>query len=434
MKLTSRLKRWAPAEPEFLLLLFMAAVYPLVVAPHSFQIYGSFQDYFYLPRFLLLALAAGLALVLMLRERVKVEGRELIPLGAFLLFILISAALAADPLTAWVGAPLRFTGVLTYLFCMILFILAARGDLSPRLLPFMAGAAAVVSALALLQVFGLNLVPHEPFRRMLTAYGTLGNPDYFGVYAAFILPAACHLYLRERKPLRLPAGGRLRRLAGVIIGERRPLWLLAGGVIYLGLLASFTVGAWTGALAGLTLLAVFSWRPEHKRALLRLALNLLVLTLVFAALAAGLGLADKVGLVSPLERLGTIEKTAELFLRCWDFGVGPDHLTHVVQMMPYTPLMDKTPNMYLEMAVTMGAFAALAYLAFLGFVLKGRRDELGAMAAAYLVAGLFHFEVMVVMPLFWILLGSALARKARPVPAPQAEGVAQGTPGAYAQA
>lgn len=385
-----------PVEAKYLLLILMAVGYPLVVAPVQWPLplpEDYVWDYFYAPRYLFLALIAPAALAVLLRERVRIGHRAFIPLGVFLFCALVAVSLAAYPLTAWVGAPLRYTGLSTYLFSAVLLILASRTADGTRLLPYMAASAAVVSGLAVLQAGGFNPVPHESFRAGLVAYGTLGHPEYLGTYAALMLPAALYVY-RQR---------------------RSPVWLAAAALIYAGLLVSFNWGAWLGAFCGLAVVAGYSFRGPEKRAWAAPAVALLAITLAFAAWVVFGGLAGKVGVVSLRELAAIWENTLRLLSGCWAFGLGPDHLVHVVRLLPFAGLLPKTPSLYLETAVTMGVFALLAFLAFVGFVLREARSQLAvrhvflAMIVVYLVQGLFHFENIVVLPLFWIVLGLALA-------------------------
>jgi O-antigen ligase len=55
------------------------------------------------------------------------------------------------------------------------------------------------------------------------------------------------------------------------------------------------------------------------------------------------------------------------------FGIGPDHLVYAQIIMPSGSMIDKTHNIYLEKAVTVGGLALLAYLVFLALVLCNRR-------------------------------------------------------------
>jgi hypothetical protein len=370
-----------------MILLFMVCLYPLAVIPQDYKLLGLYQDYFYAPRYVLLAAFSLLALLVLLKERAEINGRVLIPLGGFLFFALLAAILAAYPVTAWVGAPQRYTGLSAYFFCVILFLLAFRAGGREKLLPYMAGAAAAVCLLAILQVCGLNLIPAEAFRKNVTAYGTLGNPDNLGIYAAFVLPAALYLYL----------------------SRRREIWLGVSALILAGLLVSFTWGAWLGALTGVLLVCWF-YRENLRQGRWALPAGILLgVVLVFAAGWNFFDLDKKVGLISPLQQLHVAANIGKLLPHTWSFGLGPDHLFHVSRMLPLTGLPDKAPGLYLEMAVTMGIFALLAYLVFIGLIMRNLRGVLPAMITVYLVQGLFHFEGLHLMPLFWIVLGLGLA-------------------------
>jgi len=396
-----------PVDAKYLLLVLMVVGYPLVVMPGQWQLplLADYPwDYFYAPRYPILAVIALAALLVLLRDAARISHPAFIPLGVFLFFAFIAASLAAYPLTAWVGAPMRYTGLSTYLFCVLLFILASRTAGGKSLLPPLVAAAAVVSGLAVLQAGGFNPVPHESFRAGLTAYGTLGHPEYLGAYAAFVLPAALYVYLRRRSPV----------------------WLAAAALIFAGLLVSFNWGAWLGAFCGLAVVARYAFTGGEKMAWPVPAATLLSVILAFAAGVVFGGLADKVGVVALREQVVVWESTLHLLSKCWAFGLGPDHLAHVVGILPFTALLPKTPSLYLETAVTMGVFALLAFLAFVGFVLRETWSRLGAqhvfsaMIVVYLVQGLFHFENIIVMPLFWIVLGLALAGAAGAEPVREA--------------
>ncbi|KJF26943.1 hypothetical protein TZ02_10435 [Clostridium aceticum] len=376
----------------FLLLLFMGVMYPLMVVP--LQIKLPFLpdyplDYYYAPRYMTLAVMSIFALAILLKEKTGIRHRAFIPIGVFLFFALIASSLGAYPLTAWMGAPFFYTGFFSYIFCIILFLLACREDWGIRLIPPMVAVAAFVSLLTMLQVLGVNLVPQDAFHKGMTAYGTMGNPDYYGTYAAFMLPAAFYLY---------------------ITSEERFLWLAAAAVIYGGLLVSFTWGAWLGGAVGGLFIAVQYFSRGQKKHWFILGGTLSAITLIFAVGNIYLDLQSKVGIKAPLAQIKLWKKTLEFFTNSWSFGIGPDHLYHVRRMLS-SSFMEKSPSMYLEIAVTLGIFALATYVFFIGYVLvRGSGDELAAMIIVYLVQGLFHYEGIHLMPLFWIVLGLSLAR------------------------
>jgi riboflavin transporter FmnP len=82
---------------------------------------------------------------------------------------------------------------------------------------------------------------------------------------------------------------------------------------------------------------------------------------------------------------------------------------------PAHELADKAHDIYLEMGLTMGIFTLLSYLVFLGFILRKWKTEIGfvlfTMIAVYLIQGVSNIDIVVIMPLFWIVLGLALSEQ-----------------------
>ncbi|MCL0080735.1 O-antigen ligase family protein [Peptococcaceae bacterium] len=460
---------------SYALLWLMIAIYPLLVIPNNvtyeFILLHPFMpetinlvpSYFYAPRYVLLAALAMLALVLLLVVKLSPGQQqrrwERVPLALFLFFGCVATVMAASPQTAWFGTPMRWTGFTTDLFCVILFLLAWHTLNLPRiekLLCWMSGAAAVVAVLAVLQYYGLNLVPHEEFRANFIAYGTMANPNFLGTYMVFTLPAAILIFLYRR---------------------RTWPWLLCSALIYAGLLVSLTRGVWlTGLLVYLVICAcVFFWSKKEKnlpdnlaaettapgectlkecaggkkgisgrlncrlsglsakKALVLLSIVFIIVTAVLVPARDGrlLGKAATMpGEMTAAVQLDQQAGSQRMFIwqetvRVWlsdpsitMFGLGPDHLIYMRIITPGESLVDKAHNIYLERAVTQGAGALLAYLVFLAAVLyrlsrcgKGTGLILTAVIGAYLIQGLFNIEVIMTMPLFWIVLGMAMACK-----------------------
>ncbi|RDV82076.1 hypothetical protein [Ammonifex thiophilus] len=372
-----------------LLLVSFCFLFPLLVIPHPVTFRDGWLDYFYAPRFLFLGLASFLALLVLLWRRVRLRlARPSLPflfLFLFLLAALVATALAPFPRLAWTGAAFRYTGLATYLLCVPLLLLAAVHGRPERPLRALTLAAALCSLLALAQLLGFNPVPHEPYRRGMTAYATLGSAENLGFFLGFAFPGALWLSL-----------------------ARRRWWLAPAVLVYLGLLLTLDWPAVLGALAGALCLA--RRRPLRLKELWP-ALPFALVTLLFFPALKLTPLAQRVGWLR-LDQFWDVWKRVVLLCKhCWAWGLGPDHLTVVVQRMPWLGFWDKTPNLYLETAVTMGAFALVFYLAFLITSLWGQRDGVGAMGVAYLVTGLFHSEILPVMPLFWVVLGFVLARR-----------------------
>ncbi|HAG08467.1 MAG: O-antigen ligase-like protein [Desulfotomaculum sp. 46_296] len=403
---------------RFIILWFMVSIYPLAVIPHP--LYISFFNgtvvppgYFYLPRYVILAFIAIIALIILIKDRVPVNHSVFIPLIFFIIFIIISSFNAPVQITAWVGSPYRYTGASTYFFCIILFILASTcsAEKTEKLLRSMLITGAVVSILALLQYFNINLVPHTATGKALISYGTMPHPNFLGTYTSFLLPASVLFFMRTQKKL----------------------FLILSILIYIGLLVSLCRGTWLASLAGILIIAFYiRKKQDHKRnfffvlliftAIIMVLLPLRESTLlnrifsISGEVAKGVNMNHQAGTY----RLFIWEHVIRLLPHFWAFGVGPDSLIYAMLKTPINEIADKAHNIYLEIAVTMGVFALASYLAFLSFFLKKWKNEIGltlfAMIAVYLIQGFSNIDVVPIMPLFWIALGLSLASRKETAP------------------
>jgi putative inorganic carbon (HCO3(-)) transporter len=393
---------------RYLILWFMAAVFPLLVIPHPFYITFALgivpPNCLYLPRYVILGVVALIALIILLKDRTTVNHPAFIPLALFIIFATISGLLAPVQMTAWIGSPFRFTGLTTYYFCIILFILAYKNRKTEQLLAWLAYTATIVSVVAILQYFGLNLVPYEASSNGGIGFGTMPHSNFLGTYMAFILPAAIFLFLRTKKAYNL----------------------IFPALIFAGLLVSQCRGAWIAALAGFILITWYVWKkPEMRKAFLALSGALLLAALIVMLTQQGivldrlLSLQGSTGInlndTAGSYRMYIWRGAWHLFLLYWPFGIGPDHLVYGNLITPAREVADKVHNIYLEMGLTMGAFSLLSYLAFLGFCLRRWTTETGfvlfTMIVVYLIQGLTNIDIVAIMPLFWIVLGAALAER-----------------------
>jgi O-antigen ligase len=123
---------------------------------------------------------------------------------------------------------------------------------------------------------------------------------------------------------------------------------------------------------------------------------------------AGANLQDSAG----SNRIFIWKEIMKLFPKCWAFGMGPDHLIYA-NIPLGTGLVDKAHNIYLEMLITLGAFALISYLVFIiGIIeLSAKKNSImyRLMIISYLLQGFFNIDVIMVLPLFWIILGFALS-------------------------
>ena len=415
-KFTQTLKAWYTKQREagtfnirYLILWFMLAIFPLLVIPNHISIRFSLgvvpPEYLYLPRYVILGIVAVVALIILLKDRTRIHHPAFIPLFFFIIFATVSGFLAPVQITAWIGSPFRFTGLTTYYFCIVLFILAQTNGKTEKLLTALVYTAAIVSCLGLLQYFGINLVPHiQNASPDLPSYGTMPHPDFFGTYTAFILPAAIFLFLRSKRFYNL----------------------LFPVLVYTGQVVSLCRGTWIASLIGLVIVAWYAWnKPEMRRNLFILLGAFAVVTLLLLPADHGLllgrifSLQGNYGInlndTAGSYRMYIWRGALHLFLLYWPFGIGPDHLMYAHLVTPAHELADKAHNIYLEIGLTMGVFTLLSYLAFLSFTLRKWKTEIGfvllTMIAVYLIQGFSNIDMVAIMPLFWIVLGLALAEQ-----------------------
>lgn len=390
----------------------MLIIYPLLVVPNSL-------GYFYFPRYILLMFTAELCIFAVIKEKGIKPSWVFIPLALYILCILISSIKAINTSTAWLGlfgiqevtvagyeniltlvSTSRFTGFITILGCVIMYLTAYKADKNDKLINAMIVCASIVGLISLLQYFGINIVPHEASRDGLLVYGTMGNPNFLATYTVFIQPAAIYKYIKS--------DGKL--------------WLICSAFIYVGLLVSCTRGAWIAGAISMIITAVYYLRNKQYRKLyVEIVISLAVVTTILMSVNDGYifkrALSIPVNLSSGLQlddssgsgRMHIWKETLKLIPDNWAFGVGLDNLIYC-GITTANGYVDKAHNIYLETAATMGIPALVFYLTFLSFFIfrRWRTDKdfmFFSMISTYLMQGFFNIDVIMVLPLFWIILG-----------------------------
>ena len=381
-----------------IIVLFMLAIYPLIVIPGPL-------DYFRGPRYLILIIIFLLSIYGLVNKNINFKKPYFYFLGLFFLFALISTFLAQDVTVAWIGSPKWYTGVSTYIFCVTLFVLALHVHRPFNYFIPMAATASVVSLIAILQHIGIDIIPHELSREGLASFGTMGHPNWLGVYTVLVLPAAVYHFLESK----------------------HYLWLLSSCLIYAALLTTMTRGAWIAFFIAFLVISIyFHKKPNTRRYYLILIVAFAVATLLMLPV-------DDWAL---LNRVSTVQDQIESSVQLEDrggsrrifiwkgalgaiqdnfyFGLGADNFSEAeVLKHPGMPF-HKTHNIYLELFVTMGAFAFLSYTAFLLyiFIFNLKNSFLYFIVIfTYLVNGLFNHDIIEVFPLFWIVLGLSLSNR-----------------------
>lgn len=386
-------------------LLFMVTMYCLMVVPIG-------PDYFYLPRAVALALVAIAAGYSYFKKTDLVNIKTCPSLLIFLLLVLISTIVGLDPVNSWFGNP-RCTGLSTYLFCTVLFFVAAESREKNTILKYALFTGMIVSALAILQWFDINLVPHEAYRESMISYSTMANQNFLASYTVFLLPAAMLWWLQQRKSI----------------------WLAAAAILFAALLATTTRGAWIAFV--FTGLYIFIQVLKGTYSRKAFSIMLVTLTLVFLILAptrGGLIVSRVISIPGQIDagvkldgdagagRIYIWKESLKLFPQYWAFGIGPENLkfAKIQPVKGQSVIADKAHNIFIEILVTMGIFALIAFIVFLLKVIKIPENDdeevLFLMITTYLVQGFFNIDVIMVMPLFWIIIGFSFGNKLGKLP------------------
>jgi putative inorganic carbon (HCO3(-)) transporter len=362
-------------------------------------------------RWCFLLSVSGLALVLGLKQRVFSRRTCALPLAAFLLLVLVSALLSEHTKEAFIGAGTRLTGFFSWACFVVLFLFAAglaskRPDIYRRVTgPAWRVSIAVISVLGLLQYFGIDLVGViSPTYNL--SYGTIGNSNHLGT---FLLTCPLPFVLT-------------RYLAGPTAVTAVEMALVYGCI-----LTTQSKSAWIALVFGLLMVL---WRHPMRKNLIRMMVIMAVVTAVLLPLR-GLAIwreAKSLGSDARLALEGDPQAgNFRLFL--WQaglgalhryalFGVGPDSYLYIAKDAFERQYGENYParahNIYLEIAVTMGVPALLAYLWFLLCCLR-RFDPKDSvqftfvlMLGIYLVQGLFLNDVLSVYPVFLTLLATGV--------------------------
>ncbi|RIK40091.1 MAG: hypothetical protein DCC58_14410 [Chloroflexi bacterium] len=351
---------------------------------------------------LLVALAAAIIRWSALAQPVILH-RGLALYACFLLVLLLSVH-GATNVSAGISELARWCIAFVAFGCFLQWCDPAR----PMHVVMLAGA--VVAATAAEALYGLfqsvRAVGPESFvigGGVTRAFGTFGRPNTFAGFLEFgpFLAAALGLYfaMRTTTALRLYRQIRLQGFVAATPARRRLFWLVAlmvaffasGSLAFLGIVASFSRGAWVGVAGGILAFALL-YGPRTR------LLTLLAIPLVIVVVASGLlarlpgSLEERVVSISDVARpfdASSIPITDENFaaverMAHWQagwrmfkdhpiLGVGPGNFNtlypsyYVREEFRFS--QGHAHNYYIHLLAETGILGLVAYLTLLGFFL-----------------------------------------------------------------
>ncbi len=398
------------------IIFIMFTIFPLLVIPNRW-------GYFYFPRYLLLVILGCISIYCVYKNFEKKFIWAYIPLIIYVLCLIIATVTSKDIFTSVNGLfglkviPLGgdennlvllstawFTGLITWIFSIVLFFVAYKVEDKRKLLKYMIITASIIGLISLFQYFNFNIVPHENFKDNYRPYGTIGHHNYLAAYCVFIVPASIHFFIVDKKKT----------------------WLLSSILIYTGMIVSGTRGSWIAFAITMVIMAYYYLKKKEYRkwfivAILALGFVTAILMLtkdgalysrlstVSQNVSDGLQLKSSAG----SNRMSIWKQVIPIIFEHWSFGVGLDNLIYYGVHLGNT-VIGKSDNIYLDLAVSAGIPALLSYLVFLSyFIFRKWKNEktflFFIMIFTYLVQAFFTNDVLMVLPLFWIVLGMSFS-------------------------
>ncbi len=329
------------------------------------------------------------------------------------------------------GSSYRFDGLLAFYLYLFAYVIARNGKkITKVIFPLLTITSLLIAIYGILQFYEIDPVPLRLYAIKWEglAFATMGNPNFLGSYLVLSLPMPIYLYFYKSK------------------------WygLFAYAILFLGLLATRTRGAWLGAFVSLIAFLILHGlsqgfkRREGIKVLAVLVTSILVmffftltsgdvfLTRIFSLFIDLSSLLNKDynEFLGGAYRVYVWGKVIQLIMMRPIFGFGLDTMYIAMEMHFKEAITqdfgkyknwDKAHNEYLNIGVSSGIFALGAYLLFLFFVLrKGFRRMIGnpayvpflAAIIGYLTQAFFNIQVVMVYYVFFAYLGIVSSEKA----------------------
>ncbi len=401
------------------ILLFACGV--VAVSPVVFNPWG--YEQYQLPKLVLQSLAVIVALLALTVAEGLPMHRVLLPLGAFVVALSVSALNSDAPWTALLGSGSRRFGICSWLLLAGAFVIGMACSSKDRRMPLLRMlllSSAFISSYGILQRLGLDPLTPVGAGPSLRQASTLGSATYLGGYLAFVVGIG----------------------AAALVGRLFSWWWLAP-VVALDLVAVLLTqsrGAWVGVVAALVLVVVAAFRRSGRRLAAALALGVVLLVAATALFVPGIGSRAQT-LLRPGE--GTAGARFELagmgvdaLLEKPALGWGPDMSRPALhnqigsdfeQRYRDDRIEDRVHNWFLDVAVWSGLIGLALLVWFIvgvGRLGIAQRDDwvvvtVGAGMLAFAGHLFFNFPIPDLDVVVWLFAGTLvkpLSRRTEPVP------------------
>jgi O-antigen ligase len=402
-------------------------IFNLIVTPLVFLPNQSFIDNYYFPKHVIIMVCSVLFIlqIWFSRNNLKelfVWDKTTKAILIYLAIITVSLLFAVDPTLAIAGNSIRQEGYATILMYVLMFFAArASMKIDRKIYVGMLLSATIIAFYGILQKFGIEFFQIESFRSPYITYGTIGNQNFLGSYLVLMLPFAVHFWFAEAKKIAL----------------------LAYATLLFCLFATMSRGPWLGAIGALSAYMALRFLLFREKTFLKRSLFFILVTIVTILvyfLLFGDSLVSrflmiffdfwKIILNDPASsdagsyRWFIWSKVMELIKERPIFGFGISNLSlifksrfpvEIAHVFGYVVEIDEAHNEYLDIAVSSGIPAMLAYLYFLFTVtysrlkipkyLDGFNLPILAAIIGYMIQAFFNISIISVAYLFWILLG-----------------------------
>ncbi|MEK7680671.1 MAG: O-antigen ligase family protein [Patescibacteria group bacterium] len=350
-----------------------------------------------------------------------IRSKKSISAGLFILFIIFFGISTAFSKDFWIS----YNFVFKLLEAMALMVVLAWQNEKLKFQFALWAGGVIQGGLAIWQFFSqkvvafkwLGLAEHKGEQlgasvvefgdeRWLRAYGAFGSPNTLGIFLAVIFVLGTILYLK-------------------IENKKYKIALLAGNIfVVIGLILSFSRGAWLAASIGMISLIIIHAREKEvlrkvlKQSVYYAFVGLALVIILFPLFTARFNTQNRLEKISVMERVAQTQVWMDVFEKNFIFGLGPGTYTlELSEHYPNIPAWRYQPmhNIYMLAAVEIGIFAFI-FLALIVYKLAKliyiHNRAFFSLIIVVLVAGLFDhplWSLYTGIMIWWITCGLSLA-------------------------